>query len=135
MFHPIRHTMACTLILGLASVGIALAADEDKAADKKGEPAAQLVDLLKDAVDPYVPGEQRQLFLKAAGVDTELDEKEFNADAEKEKSFVRSFDKWSQLVRFDVNGNKKLDWFECDQYRRAVRKAGSTFGKCCFGNS
>ncbi len=96
------------LLLGVAAP--VLAADEVK-------------DLAKDAVDPYNPGGERARFLAAAGIDSELSEDEFKANAEASDPFVRPFDKWSTLKAFDKNANGKVDWFEADGYRRAVRKA------------
>ena len=85
--------------------------------------AAEDSDILTDAVDPLVPGTERGRFLKAAGVDNELDEAEFKENAGKEGSFIRAFDSWGTLTGFDRNRNNTLDWFEADEYRRAVRTA------------
>ena len=76
------------------------AADDEKASDE------QIPDVINDAVDPFVPGKERARFLKAAGVDTELDENEFVASAQLEDGFARVFDKWSALIRFDKNGSQ-----------------------------
>lgn len=96
---------------------MAAGADETKATKDGPVP-----DLAKETVDPYVPGKERSRFMAAAGVDSELDEKEFDANAEGKDPFVRSFDKWSLMARFDKNANKKIDWFEADAYRRDLRK-------------
>jgi len=81
-------------------------------------------ELLAKAVAPYDPSSQRLLFLRAAGVDSELDADEF-ANAQNERSgaagLLRPFDRWKSVEGFDRNGNKTLDWFEFDAYRRALR--------------
>ncbi len=105
-------------------------AADDADADKPGKTAANaadakdapIPDLARETVDPYVPGKERARFMAAAGVDSELDEKEFEANAEAKDPFVRVFDKWSLLTRFDKNRDKKIDWFEADAYRRDLRK-------------
>ncbi len=80
--------------------------------------------LLKDAIDPYNSGEERSRFLKAAGVDSELDQKEFKANAEsKAAPFVRPFDNWPAIKKFDRNTNDTIDWFEADAYRKGLRAA------------
>lgn len=80
-------------------------------------------ELLRDAVDPYVPGKERARFLRAAGVDTELDESEAADNAAASDPFVRPFDKWAAMKPFDRDADTRLNWFEADAYRRAVRKA------------
>lgn len=86
-------------------------------------PADDLPDLLTSAVDPYEPPDQRAKFYKAAGADSELSKEEFEADAAREGSFVRKFDRWKDMLKFDANANGKIDWFEADAYRKAVRAA------------
>ncbi|MDP6046882.1 MAG: hypothetical protein QGH94_05945 [Phycisphaerae bacterium] len=79
-------------------------------------------DLCKSVVDPYDWIAQKALFFKAAGKDNELNEKEFAADKEAGKGFVRSFEKWATIVAFDKDGKKQIDWLEADAYRRDLRK-------------
>ena len=112
MFKPISMITAGLLLAGSAQVF---------AADEKAEPTDKVADLLNDAIDPYVPGNERGKFLKLAGVDSELDQDEFEAGAKIEDSFVRGFDRWASVAPFDKNGNKKVDWFEVDAYRRDLR--------------
>jgi len=115
-------SLAATTALLVTGTTLSFAADEAKDTDAK--PAVESKDipeLMKDTIDPYVPGTERGLFLKAAGVDSELDEAEFEANAKAEEPFVRVFDKWGALARFDKNTNKKIDWFEADAYRRDFR--------------
>ena len=85
-------------------------------------PAQPGADLCKSAVDPYDSIEERVRFLVAAGVDNELDEQEFLADRARANPFVRRFDRWTDLLRFDKDANKTIDWFEAEAYRQALRK-------------
>jgi Ca2+-binding EF-hand superfamily protein len=78
-------------------------------------------DLLRGTIDPYDAGRQRAQFLAVAGVDLELSEQEFAADAAGERRFVQPFDQWPALKRFDANGNGTLDWFEALGYRQDLR--------------
>jgi len=89
---------------------------------KTGAAPAKPKDLCKDCVDPYNPVAERGRFFKAAGVDNELDATEFAADKARKGGFVRVFDSWTGMGAFDKNGNKTIDWFEADSYRRGFRK-------------
>ncbi len=81
-------------------------------------------DQLGDAIDPWNPGGQRTAFLAAAGVDLELNEAEFGADANAPapRRFARSFDRWAALSGFDKNTNGSIDWFEARAYREDQRR-------------
>lgn len=79
-------------------------------------------DLCKGVIDPYDDAAERTRFLKAAGVDNELDEQEFAADQKTADGFVRSFDKWKAILAFDKNSNSTIDWAEADAYRQDLRK-------------
>ncbi len=132
-------SMACwapvLTAIPVLSVLIALttlqAQDSDKqaktAATKSGTRSAQSGtlgdDVLTDAVDPFSPGKERARFLKVAGVDTELEAQEFKANSKIANGFVRPFDKWSLLLLFDGNKDQKIDWFEANAYRKAIRAA------------
>jgi len=78
-------------------------------------------EVMRNAVDPYVPAVERARFFKAAGKDNELTAEEFAADRKRTSPFVRTFDHWPMMIRFDKNSNKTIDWFEADRYRRQVR--------------
>lgn len=78
-------------------------------------------DILHGAVDPFEEGPQRAKFLKAAGTDNELDEQELIEDQKRNGSFVRSFDSWTLVSKFDKNRNSAIDWFEANAYRRTFR--------------
>lgn len=84
---------------------------------------AQNDDVLKGAVDPFDSGGERTRFLAAAGVDSELDEKEFTANQSASEPFARKYDAWATLRAFDRNGNGMIDWFEAEGYRKALRDA------------
>jgi len=104
----------------------ALAADANSqpAGGAPSQPARQpaLADVLGGAVDPYQPGMERARFFKAAGVDNELDVKEFAAARKTKGAFVRKFDRWKALLAFDKNRNGHVDWFEAEAYRKNVRQ-------------
>ena len=70
---------------------------------------------------PYNPMLERAKFFKAAGVDGELDEKEFAANRASSGGFVRISDRWPAMLRFDKDANKRLDWFEASAFRQAMR--------------
>jgi len=71
----------------------------------------------------YNPVAERIKFFTAAGKDSELSDKEYNADKAKGAGFVRKTDSWSAMLKYDKDGNKTIDWFEADAYRRAQSKA------------
>ncbi len=106
-----RFLLSASLLAGLAIPATSLFAADEAA------------DVAKDVVDPYSPGTERTRFLAAAGVDSELDEKEFKSNLDASDPFVRKFDAWATLKGFDGNSNGTIDWFEADGYRRAVRTA------------
>jgi hypothetical protein len=84
--------------------------------------AADMPDLLKDAIDVYNPMAERGRFFAAAGADSMLDEAKFKAAAGKPNSFVRKFDRWEALKQFDKSGTGKVGWPEADAYRQSFRK-------------
>lgn len=70
----------------------------------------------------YNPAVERIKFFTAAGKDSELDGGEFNSNRAKSNGFVRKTDSWSTMLRYDRDGNKTIDWFEADSYRRSQYK-------------
>lgn len=84
--------------------------------------SAPTPDLCKGCISPYNPSAERQRFFAAAGVDNELTSGEAEADRRRDKPFVRPFDRWEAMAKFDKNGSRTLDWFEADAYRRDVKK-------------
>ncbi len=80
-------------------------------------------DLLNRRLDPFDHMSQRSGFLTVAGMDMELSAAEFQADQEGRKQFVQVFDRWQEMLRHDRNGNRMLDFFEAEAYRRAMRRS------------
>ncbi len=111
--------LACILVL--ASLAAAQST-QPAPASMPAKVVAPPPELCKGVVDPYDATAQRNQFLVAAGVDNELDEKEFAADQKKGGNFARKFDRWAEMLKFDKNNNKTLDWFEADAYRQDLRK-------------
>ena len=79
-------------------------------------------DLCTGAVDPYDIVSEKGRFYTTAGKDNELSAQEFLATKSGKGAFRRPFDKWSEMQKFDRDGNKSLDWLEADTYRYAMRK-------------
>ncbi|HUS46517.1 MAG TPA: hypothetical protein VM098_00245 [Phycisphaerae bacterium] len=102
-----------------------LMADTPSTAPASPAPAARprTPDLARDAVDPYNPAAERARFFQAAGVDNELTEQEFNDSRGKPNAFVRKFDTWEAMLKYDKDSSRRIDWFEADAYRRGLRKA------------
>lgn len=92
-------------------------ATQPAAASKPAEPP----DMLVGAIDPYIAGAERTAFFQVAGVDNELDEKEFTA-GRKRGGFIRRWDRWKAMLLFDKNRNGALDWFEVKAYRQDIRE-------------
>ena len=114
--------MLIVVVVFLAGVaGWAQEKSEDKPEPKKIV-VDKAPDVVRGTVDPYVPAVERARFFRAAGKDNELTAAEFTADRKRTSPFARKFDHWPMLIRFDKNGNKMIDWFEADMYRREVRK-------------
>ena len=90
----------------------------------RARPGRKAADLCRGAIDPYDAAGERTRFFAAAGADGEMNEKEFRADRKKPaaRRFVRSFDRWPKLKGFDKNGNRTVDWFEAEAYRKHIRK-------------
>ncbi len=124
--------LTCLVCLGATAQSPAWAADANSQAVRDSSPQATtqpaaatqpaIPDVLGGAVDPYQPGLERASFFKAAGVDNELDAKEFSAARKKTGAFVRKFDKWKTLLAFDKDRNGSIDWFEAEAYRKDVRR-------------
>jgi len=116
------------LIAGLLLVVAATAPGQTDAPLPTGEdakpaaPAKTVPDLCRGVVDPYDKAAERSRFFKAAGVDNELTSKEAEANRKADKPFVRKYDRWTVMVTFDKDGNEKLDWYEADAYRQALRR-------------
>jgi hypothetical protein len=120
----IRVTLTILIICALTSAAAFAEDKREEGRDKspKDRKVEKVGDLCRDAVDPYNPGAERAKFFRAAGVDNELDASEFKADQAKKDGFVRRFDRFESMLAFDKNGNRTMDWFEADAYRRDMRK-------------
>ena len=79
-------------------------------------------DLCTSAVDPYDIVSEKARFYASAGKDNELSATEFAAIQIGPTGFRRKFDKWSEMLKFDRDGNKSLDWLEAGAYRFEMRK-------------
>jgi len=117
-----RTLLSIVLVVSIASVSLAQTAapkTDEKAPAAKPAPKAPTK---KPAYDPVA---EKAKFFKIAGKDTEVDAKEFAAAlakvTDKAEGFVRKTDRWSSLLRYDKNNNKKIDWFEADAYRKQAR--------------
>ncbi|MDP6045239.1 MAG: hypothetical protein QGG25_06515 [Phycisphaerae bacterium] len=77
-------------------------------------------DLCTGAVDPYDIVAEKGRFYSAAGKDNELSATEFAAIQIGPTGFRRKFDKWSEMLKFDSDANKSLDWMEAGAYRLAM---------------
>jgi len=111
-----RTLLSIVVTVSIASVSLA-----QTAAPKTDEKAPK-APAKKPAYDPVA---EKAKFFKIAGKDTEVDAKEFAAAlakvGDKGEGFVRKTDRWSSLLRYDKNNNKKIDWFEADAYRKQAR--------------
>ena len=79
-------------------------------------------DTCTGAVDPYDIVSEKGRFYAAAGRDNELSATEFGANKISTTSFRRSFDRWSEMLKFDKDANKSLDWVEAGAYRYTMRQ-------------
>ena len=88
-------------------------------------------DQLTGAVDPLDEGFTRQGFLRAAGKEMELDREEFVEskklllEGKEERPWLRPFDAWPGLAKFDKKNEKgevsnTIDWNEFHEYRHQV---------------
>jgi len=119
-----KHAIS-TLTILLATAALAVAAETKTADSPKSpttRPAVKTPDVLTDAVDPFNPPIERGRFFTATGPDSELSADEFAATRGKKNSFVRVFDTFKAMARFDRNENKTIDWFEAKAYRQDIRQ-------------
>ncbi len=117
--HAVTQSISVAVI-GVLSLAGAVRAEPAEASAATTRPSPP-PDVARDAVDPYNPAGERGRFFKAAGVDNELDANEFAADRKRDGGLIRAFDRWDAAAGFDKDGNKTLDWFEFDAYRRDLR--------------
>jgi Ca2+-binding EF-hand superfamily protein len=80
-------------------------------------------DFIHGCLEPFDSPDERARFFRAAGSDSELSQEEFLADAKLGgEGFIRRFDRWEAMKRFDADGNGRLTWFEAQRYRQELRK-------------
>lgn len=84
--------------------------------------AGKSVDHVRELIDLYFQGHERDRFFAAAGVDGELSRQEFAAAAGRVNSFVRAYDRWASAVVYDRDRDGRLGWVEAEQYRLGIRK-------------
>jgi len=120
-----KLTLAALALL-LAAAAVAVAAEPKTTESPSTQPAVKALpkppEVMKDAVDPFDPPKERGRFFTATGRDSELSADEFAAARGKKDSFVRVFDAFKAMGRFDRNSNKTIDWFEAKAYREDIRK-------------
>jgi len=83
---------------------------------------ARAADLCTGVIDPYDIVSEKARFYAAAGKDNELSAAEFSSNKISSTSFRRPFDRWSEMLKFDNDSNKSLDWVEAGAYRLAIQK-------------
>lgn len=111
---------AVVFVIGL-SLTLAEEAPQPTKPARQSSSTKDAPDILHGPIEPFLEGPERTLFLKAAGVDSELSEEEFVRDRQREGGFVHEFDRWEVLIRYDNNRNGILDWFEFKSYLQVVR--------------
>src|SRR5690349_18365991 len=111
------HQMRIELLPMIASVSLLAWVEPLLAA----EPSSKINDPLVGAVDPLLLEGERGKFLRAAGADSEITKEEFDVDGKRTDGFVRPFDRWEQLAKFDHDHNRTIDWTEALAYRQAMR--------------
>lgn len=84
--------------------------------------ATKTVDHVRDLIDVYFQGYERDRFFAAAGVDGELTKQEFDAAAGGPNSFVRPYDRWASAAVYDRDRDGRLNWVEAEQYRLGLRQ-------------
>jgi len=121
------HVIAGVVLLGLiVGVGRAEKAPAATTAPAATQPAKKAPpkppELMTGALDPFDAVKERARFFTTAGKDNELTKDEFAAGRGKAGSFVRKFETFEGMLAFDRDGNKTLDWFEAEAYRRNLRQ-------------
>jgi len=109
-------------VVGLAVITVSQGALAGTRLPASRPPAAKKADHVRDLIDSYFQGRERDRFFATAGVDGKLTREEFASAAGKPGSFVRAYDRWASAAVFDANRDGRLNWFEAERYRTAVRK-------------
>ena len=120
-------------IFGIAA-SLAISTLAQEPSSPKGDTSTKpVVDQLTGSVDPFEEGFTRQGFLLAAGTDMELDRNEFTGaktrllEGKEQRSWLRPFDAWPGLAKFDKKNEKgeasnTIDWNEFHEYRHMVQQ-------------
>ena len=112
-----------TVVVIVVSAGAVSGAPKAASKPSIAKPAPKLC---LGAVDPFDRATQKTGFFAIAGKDGELTSEEFRDASEKNKTstkaFLRSFDTFAALLRFDKDKNSKIDWVEAQAYRLDLRK-------------
>ena len=117
-----KLVIAATVVaLGATVLSAQTPPPKTQPASDAAKPAATVPDVCTGAVDPYTMATERSRFFRAAGVDNGLTAKEADANRTADRPFVRVFDHWEIMQRYDANRDAQLDWFEADAYRKAFR--------------
>jgi Ca2+-binding EF-hand superfamily protein len=116
-----RSVMLLAVVAIFAWAGSVSAAPKSARGSSTTKPAPKLC---LGAVDPFDRSTQKAGFFAIAGKDGELTNEEFQdaADKTSTKTFLRSFDTFAALSRFDKDKNSKIDWVEAQAYRIDLRK-------------
>jgi len=112
--------LALCVVTSICSAKYSKTQSKDSKSDrsKKSIPSSKTAPAAK-APTRYNPAAERIKFFTDASKDNELDAGEFNSSRSRGDGFVRREDSWSTMLRFDKDGNKTIDWFEADAYRRS----------------
>lgn len=122
-----KAAAATLLILAAWSAAWAQATDADGRAHaaELGPSDTSVPDFCDGVIDPYNPIDQQNRFFQASGTNGELDATEFAANQTlglDAAPFAQKFDRWALLLAFDKDGNRRINWFEADAYRKALRQ-------------
>jgi len=119
MTHRLMTVWTTALVAALLTT--AALAGTEKARPAAGDATPPTMDFVKDLFDDYSQGAERDRFFQAAGVDGEIDAKEFATVKGKDDAFARSYDRWDMAVAHDLDKSGKLNWPEAEKYRLAVQ--------------
>jgi len=119
MTHRLMTLWTTALVAALLTT--AALAGTEKARPAAGDATPPTMDFVKDLFDDYAQGAERDRFFQAAGIDGEIDPKEFAAVKGKDDAFARSYDRWDMAIAHDLDKSGKLNWPEAEKYRLAVK--------------
>jgi Ca2+-binding EF-hand superfamily protein len=119
-----RSVAVLSIVAICVWAGSVSAASKSRRGSSTTKPAPKLC---LGAVDPFDRSTQKTGFFAIAGKDGELTSEEFRDASENTKiistkAFLRSFDTFASLSRFDKDKNSKIDWVEAQAYRVDLRK-------------